>query len=172
MRYLKYIFLILIVTLFTGCSTKNYFKVSAKEHNVNYHILRSIAEVESGNRSNVINVNKSIFNIQQGPHYFDNWFTANLYMDAVLDPLFLSYDIGICQVNNMHLDRNDLDNEDLLDDEINIDLAAKILKYNLRKCGGNYKCAINMYNTGQKDSSVGRRYYRKVMAARKKLFGY
>ena len=171
-KSIEFIFLIVVITIFSGCSTKNYFAESSKKHRVNYHILRSIAEVESGNRSNVINVNESIFNIQQGPHYFDNWFTANLYMDTILDPLFLSYDVGVCQVNNMHLDRNDLDNEDLLDDEINIDLAAKILRYNLKKCDGNYRCAINMYNTGQKDSAVGRRYVNKVMRARRKLFGY
>lgn len=154
----EYIFYlcITIITIFTsGCSNKHYFVESAKKHNLNYHTLRAIAEVESKNMSNVLNVNESIFNIQQGSHYFDNWFTANLYMDTILDPLFLSYDVGVCQINIQHLERNGLDNEDLLDDEINIELAAKILRHNLNLCGRDYICALSMYNTGQKSSTKG-----------------
>ncbi|MDA7818534.1 transglycosylase SLT domain-containing protein [Sulfurimonas sp.] len=171
---INYLSLVMIFTtlFFSGCSNKEYFINSAKKHNLNHHTLRAIAEVESGNRSNVVNVNESIFNIQQGPHYFDNWFTANLYMDTILDPLFLSYDVGVCQINISHFDRNGLDNEDLLDDEINIELAAKILRYNLNKCGGDYNCALSMYNTGKRDSETGRYYTYKVLKARKKLFGY
>ena len=67
-------------------------------------------KLESNHNPNVINVNKSIFDIQKGSHYFDNWFTANLYMDTVLDPLGLNYDIGICQINKIHLKRFKMDN--------------------------------------------------------------
>jgi len=166
------LFYIIVLLSISGCSNKNYFVQSAEKHNLNHHILMAIAEVESGNQSNVINVNESLFNIQQGPHYFDNWFTANLYMDTILDPLFLSYDVGVCQINVQHFDRNGLDNEDLLDDEINIELAAKILRHNLNICRGDYKCALSMYNTGRRDSVKGKRYTNKVLRARKKLFGY
>ena len=171
-KNLLYIFLSIVVIFLSGCSNKQYFIDSAQKHNLNHHTLRAIAEVESGNESNVINVNKSIFNIQQGSHYFDNWFTANLYMDTILDPLNLSYDAGVCQINNQHLDRNDLDNEDLLDDEINIEMAAKILRHNLNACGGDTVCALSMYNTGKRSSKRGLRYADKVLRARKRLYGY
>jgi len=172
MSYIFYPSMLMLIFIISGCSNKEYFINSAQKHNLNHHTLRAIAEVESNNESNVINVNESLFNIQQGPHYFDNWFTANLYMDTILDPLFLSYDVGVCQINVQHFDRNGLDNEDLLDDEINIELAAKILRHNLNLCAGDEKCALSLYNTGQKNSSVGRRYTYKVLKARKRLYGY
>jgi len=171
-KYLVYIFLLVFLLLNTGCSNKQYFINSSQKYNINEHTLRSIAEVESKNESNVINVNESLFNIQQGPHYFDNWFTANLYMDTILDPLFLSYDVGVCQINVQHFERNGLDNEDLLDDEINIDLAAKIYRHNLSLCNGNELCALSMYNTGHKHSQRGMSYANKVLRARKRLYGY
>ena len=172
MKYLFHIFLFVFLLLNTACSNKEYFVNSSKKYNLNEHTLRAIAEVESKNESNVINVNESLFNIQQGPHYFDNWFTANLYMDTILDPLFLSYDVGVCQINVQHFDRNGLDNEDLLDDEINIDMAAKILRHNLNLCLGDEICALSMYNTGEKNSSIGRKYAQRVLRARKRLYGY
>ena len=172
LRYIYYLGFLAFLLLNTGCSNKQYFVNSSKKYNINEHTLRAIAEVESKNESNVINVNKSIFNIQQGPHYFDNWFTANLYMDTILDPLFLSYDVGVCQINVQHFDRNGLDNEDLLDDEINIDLAAKIFKHNLRLCRGHEVCALSMYNTGHKSSKRGLAYAQRVLRARKRLYGY
>lgn len=171
-NYIFYCLMIILILFTSGCSNKQYFINSANTHNLNYHTLRAIAEVESGNKSNVVNVNESIFNIQKGPHYFDNWFTANLYMDTILDPLFLSYDVGVCQINVQHFDRNGLDNEDLLDDEINIELAAKILRHNLNSCKGDYRCALSMYNTGLKSCAKGKYYTDKVLRARKKLFGY
>ena len=160
-----------IILVFSGCSQKNYFIESAVKHNVDYQILTAIASVESNHKSNVINVNESIFDIQRGPHYFDNWFTANLYMDTVLDPLGLNYDVGICQINKMHFDRFDLDNEDLLDDETNIDIAAKIYRWNIIKCNGNIICALSMYNTGKAKSETGLRYANKVLKARLRIFG-
>jgi len=162
--------LISVMLLSTGCSQKDYFLQAGKKYGVNHRTLRAIAHHESGNKNNVVNVNRSIFNVQQGPHYFDNWFTANLYMDTVLDPLFLNYDIGICQINKMYLDKNNLDNEDLLDPEINIDMAAKIYKYNVRACKGNLRCALSMYNTGHKRSKIGFRYADKVIKIRKKYY--
>ena len=170
--FISYSLFILVLFFFSACSSKQYFIDSAQRYDLNHHTLMAIAEVESGSRSNVVNVNESIFNIQKGPHYFDNWFTANLYMDTILDPLFLSYDVGICQINKQHFDRNGLDNEDLLDDETNIELAAKILRHNLNLCRGDYNCALSMYNTGERDSQKGRSYTQKVLNARKRLFGY
>lgn len=155
-----------------GCMTRmEMFQEAANKHNVNYKTLYAICYKESKFTSNVVNVNTSIFNIQQGPHYFDNWFTANLYMDVILDPLNLNYDVGICQINEQHRERLYIDNEDLLEDETNIDVAAKIYAYNVKACNGDLKCALSMYNTGKKKSSIGYRYAQQVINIRKREFG-
>ncbi len=161
-----------IIFLFIGCSQKNIneiFVEKGRKYNVNHKTLYAICKVESNHTTNVINVNKSIFNIQQGPHYFNSAFKANLYMDYVLDPLLLNYDIGICQINKMHLKRLKLDNEDLLDRELNIDIAAKIYSYNLKRCNNQIICALSMYNTGRKESTIGKRYAKKVLKVRATL---
>lgn len=172
MQYKKHIFFIIFtILLLSGCSQKNYFIENGIKYNVNYKTLTAIATVESNHKSNVVNVNESIFDIQRGSHYFDNWFTANLYMDTILDPLGLNYDVGICQINKIHFDRFDLDNEDLLDDAINIEIAAKVYKWNINKCNGNVRCALSMYNTGKAYSKKGSRYAEKVLRARLRMFG-
>lgn len=171
MKYINIFFTIFILLVLSGCAQKNYFKITAQKYNINYKTLTAIASVESHHKSNVVNVNESIFNIQRGPHYFDSWLTANLYMDYVLDPLGLNYDVGICQINKIHFKRFGLDNEDLLDDETNIDIAAKIYKWNVRKCNGRIKCALSMYNTGKGNSKKGLEYANKVLRVRLKMFG-
>ena len=170
----KYIIFILISFIFIGCSKKpinEIFINKGKKYNVNHKTLYAICKVESNHNANVVNVNKSIFNIQRGGHYFSSAFEANLYMDYVLDPLLLNYDIGICQINKVHLKRLKLDNEELLDEELNIDIAAKIYKYNLNKCNNDIMCALSMYNTGYKNSKVGMKYAKKVLKVRKALTG-
>ena len=91
-------------------------------------------------------------------------------MDTILDPLFLSYDVGICQINNQHLDRFNLDNEDLLDIEHNIEVATKIYKYNINKCKNDIICALSMYNTGKRKSEIGKKYAKKVLRMKSKMF--
>ena len=165
---------ILIIIFFTSCSNKNLyqkFQYYAKQENINYKTLMAICKTESNLKKYVVNVNKSILNIQKGPHYFDNWFTANIYMDMVLDPMFLNYDVGMCQINKAHLDKFNLDNEDLLEEDKNIEIAAKIYNWNVRACKGKIVCALSLYNTGHKKSSVGKKYARKVLKIRKKMFG-
>lgn len=171
MKNIQILLNVIIIFIFSGCSQKNYFLESAKKYNLDYKTLSAIASVESKHNSNVVHVNESIFDIQRGAHYFDNWFTANLYMDTILDPLGLNYDVGICQINKVNFERFDLDNEDLLDDETNIDIAAKIYSWNLRQCKGNTRCALSMYNTGKKHSAKGQRYADKVLKARYRLYG-
>lgn len=171
----KHILVLIFGFVFIGCSSKTLtqkFIEKSKQEKVNYKTLMAICKKESGFKPYVINVNNSIFNIQKGPHYFDNWFTANLYMDTVLDPLFLNYDIGLCQINKIHLVRFSLDNEDLLDDEVNIEIAAKIYNWNVRACNGDIICALSLYNTGRKKSSIGREYANKVLKIRKKMFNH
>lgn len=168
----KFLFFIMISLLFLGCaqkSVKQIFIEKGQKYNVNHKTLYAICKLESNHNENVINVNKSILNIQKGPHYFSSAFKANLYMDYILDPMLLNYDIGICQINKQHLDRLDLDNEELLDRELNIDIAAKIYKYNLGKCNNKIECALSMYNTGYKNSTIGRRYAKKVLRIRENI---
>jgi hypothetical protein len=165
----------LIVIFISGCAPKTLyetFEQIGKENSVDHMTLMAICKQESNLKEYVVNVNKSIFNIQKGGHYFDTWIGANSYMDFVLDPLFLNYDIGMCQINKIHLERFDLDNEDLLDKETNIEIAAKIFKWNLKACRGNVRCALSMYNTGYKNSSIGKAYAKKVLKKRKDMFGY
>jgi soluble lytic murein transglycosylase-like protein len=163
-----------LALLITGCSFKTQnemFVETGEKYNINHKTLKAICKKESGLKPYVVNVNKSIFDIQRGGHYFDTWLGANAYMDLVLDPLGLNYDIGLCQINKIHLDRFDLDNEDLLDEETNIDIAARIYKWNVKECKGNLKCALSMYNTGKKNSSIGMRYANKVIKIRKQIYG-
>ena len=163
---------IIFIFVLSGCSQHDYFIEAGKYYHVNPKTLKAIAYVESGNRNNIIIVNTSVFNIQQGSHKFDNWFTANLYMDTVLDPLGLNYDIGICQINKMYLGKNNLDNEDLLDTRTNVFMAAKIYKYNVKVCHNNLRCALSMYNTGKKHSKIGFKYANKVIRARTKYYSH
>jgi soluble lytic murein transglycosylase-like protein len=165
---------LLSILLFTGCAYKSHqelFIEKAKEQNINYKTLHAICKKESSLNVNVVNVNESIIDIQRGPHYFSSAWKANLYMDLVLDPLLLNYDVGICQINKQHLKRLKLDNEDLLDRETNIEIAAKIYRYNIKKCRGDIICALSMYNTGQKHSKRGIAYAKKVLKIRKRLYG-
>jgi len=157
------------ILLFSGCAAKpDPFHLAGKKHGVNPKTLKAISVVESGGQDNILYVNSWLF---KGPHKFDNWFTTNLYMDLVLDPFFQNYDIGMCQINSQWIDKFDLDNEDLLDRYINVDAAARIYKYNVRVCKGEIYCALSMYNTGYKHSTIGLKYAKKVLRARKKLFG-
>mgnify|MGYP003868684097 CR=1 FL=1 len=145
------------------------FLEQSQIHNVDSKTLKAICKLESGHNAYVINVNKSIFDIQRGAHWFDTWIGANLYMDTILDPLGLNYDIGICQINTQHLDRLQLDNEDLLDAQKNIEIAAKIYRYNLTQCDGNRRCALSMYNTGYKNSTIGMKYADKVESIMRRM---
>lgn len=163
--------LILGALLLNGCamSQQEMFVHYSKKHNVNPKTIKAICKAESGLRPYVVNVNKSIFDIQRGPHYFDTWIGANTYMDFVLDPLMLNYDVGLCQINKAHLSRMGLDNEDLLDPEKNIDAACKIYKWNVKKCKGDIMCALSMYNTGKAKCKTGYKYANKVLKIRKSI---
>lgn len=169
---MQYIFLIVLI-FFTGCSTKNLneqINDIAKKERVDPLIIKSICYMESGLKPLAINVNSSLFNIQQGAHFFDTSIGANIYMDTVLDPLGLNYDIGLCQINKQHLNKFEIDNEDLLDSEINIEIASKIHYLNMKACKQNLICALSLYNTGKKNSIQGLAYAKKVLNIKKKKF--
>lgn len=168
---MQYIFLIVFI-FFTGCSTKHLndqIKDIAIEQKVDPLVIKSICYMESGLKPLAINVNKSLFNIQQGPHFFDSSLAANIYMDSILDPLGLNYDIGLCQINKQHLKKFNVDNEDLLDSETNILIASKIHYLNMQTCNQNLTCALSLYNTGQKTSIQGLAYAKKVLNIKNRM---
>lgn len=162
---------ILLISV-SGCTIKkpNYFVEIARKENVNHKTIRAICEHESGNYDYVVNVNKSRWNWKQGPHYFKNKIAANFFMDIYLKPFGMNYDIGVCQINSQHFKRFNLDNEDLLDRETNIMVAAKIYKANVIACNNEIVCALSLYNTGRKNSTIGKAYAKKVLAIRARMF--
>jgi len=91
-------------------------------------------------------------------------------MDNFLERKNLNYDIGLCQINSWWLSRLNLKNEDLLDYRLNIFVAAKIYNDNVKLCNGDIYCALSMYNTGKKNSSIGIKYAKKVLAIRQKIY--
>lgn len=63
--------------------------------------------------------------------------------------------------------------DDFFDPETNIDVAAQLIRDNLRSCKGNIRDAINMYNTGAKESVriAPNGYVDKVLGYYNKLIG-
>lgn len=57
--------------------------------------------------------------------------------------------------------------DSLFDPGINIDIAAQLIKSNLVTCNGNLRDAINMYNTGKKESQ-----YKAPLGYVDKVLGY
>lgn len=151
------------------------FSEKAKALNLSSDTLKAICNVESKNKQYSINVNQ-INNAQAnlvGSHEFEMAVEADLFMNALLDPKNLNYDIGYCQINSQHLKANNLENADLLNVETNIDMAAKIFKSNVEYCEmrgikPTLNCALSMYNTGKSHnkSKVGAKYAQKVIQAK------
>jgi len=172
-----------IILLISGCSTrfkhstyKNYSSKSdssniyikaAKKHSINPKTLHAICVIESGEHPYAININTGKY---KGSKYFKSYSSANNFMDRYL--YSSNYDIGYCQINNWWLTRLNLNNEDLLDKYLNVDIAAKIYKDNVKRCKGEIVCALSMYNTGKGNSSIGKKYAKKVLRQRRKLYGY
>lgn len=186
-----FIFLLLVSVFYNGCSNKRYVYAEGNNANKftqessraiikedsntkikNRKTIMAICKHESNYNPYAINVNKSKFNFQRGSHFFKSKYAANLYMDFTLDPLGLNYDIGYCQINSQHLKRLKISNEDLLDKEMNMKIASDIYSWNLKHCKGEEVCALSMYNTGYKNSTIGKKYAYKVLKIRKKLYNF
>ncbi|OCR99532.1 hypothetical protein A9K75_06585 [Campylobacter fetus subsp. testudinum] len=129
---MKYIYTILMVTTFISSAySETYFDKYGRKYNVPPQILWAIAKQESNFNPKVINKNKNG-----------------------------SIDIGLMQVNSIHLDNlAKFGIQDLFDPKINIDVGAKILSNCFKKHGLNYK-GLNCYN-GRIDNNA---YYKKVIA--------
>lgn len=152
------------------------FAKKAEALNVSSDTLKAICNVESKNNPYAVNVNqtKDAKASLVGSHSFQIEEEADLFMNVLLDPKKLNYDIGYCQINSQHLKANNLENVDLLDVEKNIDMAAKIFKENVEYCEmrgikPTLNCALSMYNTGKSHnkSKVGAAYAQKVIKAKK-----
>lgn len=149
----------------------NIFEEKAKQLDVNSKTLKAICKHESLNNPYAINVNKNKNNKRNdfvGSYKFKLDVEADLFMNTVLEPMNLNYDIGYCQINSQHLDEN-LVNVDLLKIEKNIEKAALIYKYGVDYCKSKkakdlLECSLSMYNTGKINtvSSIGRAYANKV----------
>lgn len=81
----------------------------------------------------------------------------------------ISYDIGLCQINNWWLKKLNIKNHELLNPKKNIFVAAKIYNENVKICKGNIYCALSMYNTGKKKSIIGNKYAKRVIKIRNKI---
>lgn len=148
----------------------NIFEKKAKESEVNPKTLKAICKHESLNNPYAINVNKKKDkkNDFVGSYKFKLDVEADLFMNTVLEPMNLNYDIGYCQINSQHLNET-LVNTDLLEIDKNIEKAANIYKYGVDVCKSKkaqdlLECSLSMYNTGKTnmESSIGRAYANKV----------
>lgn len=153
------------------------FEEKAKKMDINHKTLKAICKHESSNNPYAVNVNKknNPGNEFIGSYKFSMAVEADLFMNTVLEPMGLNYDIGYCQINSQHLHQK-LANVDLLKIDRNIEKAAEIYKYGLEVCrtketGDLLECALSMYNTGKINtvSSIGRTYAAKVIKLRDSL---
>lgn len=142
-----------------------YKKVAAR-YSINHKTLRAIAKRESSERDLVINVNSWLF---KGSYAFSSKLSAALFMDLLLDTTGQNYDVGRCQINSYWQDVLEIDSNELLHASLNVDVAAFIYKGNVERCSGNAICALSMYNTGKKNSKIGRAYALSVLKIRSKL---
>ncbi len=151
------------------------FESKAKENDVNPKTLKAICQHESDNNAYAINVNKTKNKKNKdfiGSYNFVMNVEADLFMNTVLEPMKLNYDIGYCQINSQHLGKS-LANIDLLNIEKNIEKAAKIYKYGVDYCSAKksknqLECSLSMYNTGKTntESPIGAKYAKKVIKER------
>jgi len=174
-------FLLILIIFFSSCSTRfahshkihNYSKTSnlslyksqSAKHNVNYKTVHAICFTESSESPYVIHVNEGKYS---GPHRFKTSRSALNYINRKLQ--YSNYDTGICQINSWWLNRLNITPSHLLDKKYNIGLAAKIYSDNLKRCKNEIYCALSIYNTGKKKSSIGKKYAHKVLKNRRYLY--
>ncbi|CUU89970.1 lytic transglycosylase%2C catalytic [Campylobacter hyointestinalis subsp. hyointestinalis] len=136
---MKYAHKVLIALFFISnayCS-ETFFEKYGKKYDVPPQILWAIAKQESNFNPKAINRNKNG-----------------------------SIDIGLMQVNSIHLDslsKFGIQTKHLFDPEVSIDVGARILSKCFKKHGLNYK-GLNCYN-GRIDNNT---YYKKVIVHIKK----
>ena len=173
--------------VFTGCSTRfvkkhNYYSNKsnnynssesnsdlyyriASKYNINYKTLHAICFTESSEEPFVIHVNGGYYS---GSHRFSSASQSLNYINRYLGDS--NFDIGFCQINNWWINRLNISHSQLLTKSFNIDLAASIYRDNLKRCNNDVNCALSLYNTGKKWSSIGKKYSKRVLLNRSKLY--
>lgn len=177
---LKIISILLIFIIFSGCSTrfknnpntnminKSLYKKISSKYKIDYKILHAICFTESSEDPFVINVNSK--GKLKGTHRFKNKHSANSFIRKNLHTSNINYDIGFCQINSWWLLRLNITSYSLLNKEYNLNVAAKIFKDNLIRCKNNVLCALSIYNTGRKNSKIGKKYTALVLKNKRLLY--
>ena len=138
---------------------KDIYVKLGKKYNLDYKLLLAISKKESNFNNLAINVNANKSNKDLiGSHKFKDINEAIDYTYK-LDKLKLNYDAGISQINSNWRKYYKLENKDLFLIEKNVNLSARILRDNLNKyCNQDLTCALSVYNSGYKKSTIGLKY--------------
>lgn len=127
-----------------NCVAENYFVEAGKKYGIDPQLLWAIAKTESQLNPNALNQNN-----KNG-----------------------SYDIGIMQINSIHLNelwtKYGISEDDLYNPRLNIHIGAKILKDCLNKHNNNLINGITCYNGRIENNPYGERVLDNLMQARRK----
>ena len=127
-----------------NCVAENYFVEAGKKYGIDPQLLWAIAKTESHLNPNALNQNN-----KNG-----------------------SYDIGIMQINSIHLNelwtKYGISEDDLYNPRLNIHIGAKILKDCLNKHNNNLINGITCYNGRIENNPYGERVLDNLMQARRK----
>ena len=127
-----------------NCAAENYFVEAGKKYGIDPQLLWAIAKTESQLNPNALNQNN-----KNG-----------------------SYDIGIMQINSIHLNelwtKYGISEDDLYNPRLNIHIGAKILKDRLNKHNNNLINGITCYNGRIENNPYGERVLDNLMQARRK----
>ncbi|ACO03675.1 MAG TPA: lytic transglycosylase [Persephonella sp.] len=148
---------LLFSTISTADQFERCFLVSSKKYGVNIHLLKAIAEVESGMQPYAVNVNLKGKNRS---FFIKNRKVASEFI-TYLEKKGYNFDVGISQINIKNIRRFGLSPVELLDPCKNIDLSARIMRELIDRHGMTWD-AVWRYN-GNK------RYAKKVLKALKEI---
>ena len=127
-----------------NCVAENYFVEAGKKYGIDPQLLWAIAKTESQLNPNALNQNN-----KNG-----------------------SYDIGIMQINSIHLNelwtKYGISEDDLYNPRLNIHIGAKILKDCLNKHNNNLINGITCYNGRIENNPYGEKVLDNLMQARRK----
>lgn len=134
---------LLFLFLSLNCLAESYFIEAGKKYRVNPQLLWAIAKTESQFNPNALNQKN-----KNG-----------------------SYDIGIMQINSIHLDelsKYGISENDLYNPRLNIHIGAKILKDCLNKHKDNLINGITCYNGGIENNPYGEKVLNNLTQAQRK----
>lgn len=136
--------LLFFLTLSLNCFAESYFIEAGKKYGVNPQLLWAIAKTESQFNPNAFNQKN-----KNG-----------------------SYDIGIMQINSIHLDelwiKYGISENDLYNPRLNIHIGAKILKDCLNKHKDNLTNGITCYNGKIENNPYGEKVLKNLTQAQRK----